>query len=257
MTEKHPNPTSMTDRSRVGSLLAVSIVVAGARSSSCARGDCGDRSRAVWRLSCSGAALGCRFVRGALSRSSLVGPGQRPCLATRRSRISAITDAVTVLPNAHPGRGRSVGHFSRAAPGQFSRASKSARVVAELAVAASQLARVGDGGTELAAAALAMLVVAVLVAARRGYLAKRRGPDPASSAPDGAQMTGSQVLRLVEDPSSDVERSGVQRDVAEPLHAVADPVAAELEAALALRRTGADAKALRRALRRIEELLDE
>ena len=37
----------------------------------------------------------------------------------------------------------------------------------------------------------------------------------------------------------------------------ADPVAAELEAALALRRTGADPKALRRALRRIEELLDE
>ena len=38
---------------------------------------------------------------------------------------------------------------------------------------------------------------------------------------------------------------------------VADPVAVELEAALALRRTGADPKALRRALRRIEELLDE
>jgi hypothetical protein len=37
----------------------------------------------------------------------------------------------------------------------------------------------------------------------------------------------------------------------------ADPVLTELEAALALRRTGADAKTLRRALRRIEELLDE
>jgi hypothetical protein len=49
----------------------------------------------------------------------------------------------------------------------------------------------------------------------------------------------------------------VQRVDAEPLQAVADPVAAELEAALALRRTGADAKALRRALRRIGELLDE
>jgi len=36
-----------------------------------------------------------------------------------------------------------------------------------------------------------------------------------------------------------------------------DPVAAELEAALAMRQAGADAKALRRALRRIEELLDE
>jgi hypothetical protein len=54
-----------------------------------------------------------------------------------------------------------------------------------------------------------------------------------------------------------VERSGAQGDVAEPLQAVADPVAAELEAVLEMRRSGADAKALRRALRRIEELLDE
>jgi hypothetical protein len=54
-----------------------------------------------------------------------------------------------------------------------------------------------------------------------------------------------------------VDRSGVQRVAAEPLQAVADPVAAELEAALELRRAGADPKALRRALRRIEELLDE
>jgi len=54
-----------------------------------------------------------------------------------------------------------------------------------------------------------------------------------------------------------VERSEVQRDAAEPLQTVADPVAAELEAVLAMRRSGADAKALRRALRRIEELLDE
>ena len=37
----------------------------------------------------------------------------------------------------------------------------------------------------------------------------------------------------------------------------ADPVLAELEAAPALYRAGANAKALRRALRRIEELLDE
>jgi citrate lyase beta subunit len=37
----------------------------------------------------------------------------------------------------------------------------------------------------------------------------------------------------------------------------ADPVLAELEAAVALCRAGADAKALRRALRRIEELLNE
>jgi hypothetical protein len=41
------------------------------------------------------------------------------------------------------------------------------------------------------------------------------------------------------------------------LAVIADPVAAELEAALALRRSGADPKALRRALRWIEELLDE
>jgi hypothetical protein len=34
-------------------------------------------------------------------------------------------------------------------------------------------------------------------------------------------------------------------------------VLTELEAALAMRRAGGDAKALRRALRRIEELLDE
>jgi hypothetical protein len=54
-----------------------------------------------------------------------------------------------------------------------------------------------------------------------------------------------------------VDRSGVQRDAAEPLQTVADPVVAELASALALRRAGADPKALRRALRRIEELLDE
>ena len=54
-----------------------------------------------------------------------------------------------------------------------------------------------------------------------------------------------------------MDRSGTQRDAAEPLQAVADPVAAELEAALELRRTGADPKALRRALRRVQELLDE
>jgi hypothetical protein len=70
-------------------------------------------------------------------------------------------------------------------------------------------------------------------------------------------MTQSRALRLVDGASSAVERSGVQRDAAEPLQVVADPVAAELEAALALRRTGAAPKALRRALRRIEELLDE
>jgi hypothetical protein len=54
-----------------------------------------------------------------------------------------------------------------------------------------------------------------------------------------------------------VDRSGPQRDDAKSLQTVADPIAAELEAALVLRRSGADPKALRRALRRIEELLDE
>jgi hypothetical protein len=54
-----------------------------------------------------------------------------------------------------------------------------------------------------------------------------------------------------------VERSGTQPDAAAPLQTVADPVAAELETALALRRAGADPKALRRALHKIEQLLDE
>jgi len=70
-------------------------------------------------------------------------------------------------------------------------------------------------------------------------------------------MTQSRALRLVEGTGNVVERSGTQRDAAEPLQTVADPVAAELEAVLELRRSGADAKVLRRALRRIEELLDE
>jgi hypothetical protein len=70
-------------------------------------------------------------------------------------------------------------------------------------------------------------------------------------------MTQSRALRLVDDASSAVERSGVQRDAAEPLQVVADPVAAALEAALAMRLAGAEPKALRRVLRRIEELLDE
>ena len=67
----------------------------------------------------------------------------------------------------------------------------------------------------------------------------------------------SRALRLVDGITNAVERSGAQRDAAEPLQTVADPVAAAIEAALALRRAGADPKALRRALRRIEELLDE
>jgi hypothetical protein len=67
----------------------------------------------------------------------------------------------------------------------------------------------------------------------------------------------SRALRLVEGTTNAVDRSGPQRAAAEPLQGVADPVAAELEAALALRRSGADPKTLCRALRRIEERLDE
>jgi len=86
---------------------------------------------------------------------------------------------------------------------------------------------------------------------------RRRESNPANDALHDAPVVESRALRLVDRTTSAVERSGTQRDAAEPLQNVADPVAAELEAALAMRRTGADAKALRRALRRIEELLDE
>jgi hypothetical protein len=89
----------------------------------------------------------------------------------------------------------------------------------------------------------------------RTYLS--RCPSSKADALDDAPMTQSRGLRLVDGASSTLERSGVQRDAAEPLQVVADPVAVELEAVLALRRSGADPKALRRALRRIEELLDE
>jgi hypothetical protein len=53
------------------------------------------------------------------------------------------------------------------------------------------------------------------------------------------------------------EHRGETADRSEAATTAADPVIAELEAALAMRLAGADAKALRRVLRRIEELLDE
>jgi len=56
---------------------------------------------------------------------------------------------------------------------------------------------------------------------------------------------------------SGAEHHGASADRSEPATAAADPVIAELEAALAMRLAGADPKALRRVLRRIEELLDE
>lgn len=53
------------------------------------------------------------------------------------------------------------------------------------------------------------------------------------------------------------EHRGETADRSEAATAAADPVIAELEAALAMRLAGADAKALRRVLRRIDELVDE
>jgi hypothetical protein len=61
------------------------------------------------------------------------------------------------------------------------------------------------------------------------------GPRPGRFCARWRSSYGSRALRLVDGATSEVE----------------------LEAALAMRRTGADAKSLRRALRRIEELLDE
>jgi hypothetical protein len=54
-----------------------------------------------------------------------------------------------------------------------------------------------------------------------------------------------------------VEHRGETADRSEAATAAADPVVPELEAALAMRLAGADPKALRRVLRRVEELLDE
>jgi hypothetical protein len=56
---------------------------------------------------------------------------------------------------------------------------------------------------------------------------------------------------------SGAEHRGATADRSEPATAAADPVLAELEAALAMRLAGAEPKVLRRVLRRIEELLDE
>jgi hypothetical protein len=65
-------------------------------------------------------------------------------------------------------------------------------------------------------------------------------------------VRGERVLRLVDRAPSVAEHHG-----ASAVLVTADPVIAELEGALALRRSGAEAKTLRRALRRIEEMLDE
>jgi hypothetical protein len=65
-----------------------------------------------------------------------------------------------------------------------------------------------------------------------------------------------EVLAMPAAPSV-TEHRGAPADRSEFATGGADPVLAELEAALKMRSAGADAKALRRALRRIEELLDE
>jgi hypothetical protein len=75
-----------------------------------------------------------------------------------------------------------------------------------------------------------------------------------------AQDAGVRALQVVPDPtlgSTGAGPPGAPTACSEPAIAASDPVAVELEAALAMRQAGADAKALRRALRRIEELLDE
>ena len=83
-------------------------------------------------------------------------------------------------------------------------------------------------------------------------MAERTGLEDADDGTARHSMRGEGVLRLVDGASGITEQPG-----APSVLVTADPVVAELEGALALRRCGADAKTLRRALRRIEELLDE
>lgn len=70
---------------------------------------------------------------------------------------------------------------------------------------------------------------------------------------------GKEVREVASVPAapSVAEYHGASADRSELATAGADPVIAELEAALAMRLAGADAKTLRRVLRWIEELLDE
>jgi hypothetical protein len=83
-------------------------------------------------------------------------------------------------------------------------------------------------------------------------LAERTGLEDADDGALRCSTRGERSLRLVDGAPSVTEQHG-----APTVLMTADPVVAELEAALALRRAGAEAKILRRALRRIEELLDE
>jgi len=83
-------------------------------------------------------------------------------------------------------------------------------------------------------------------------LAERTGLEDADNGTLRQTTRRGGSLRLVDGAPSVAEHHGV---AAVPV--TADPVVAELDAALVLRRSGAEAKVLRRALRRIEELLDE
>jgi hypothetical protein len=83
-------------------------------------------------------------------------------------------------------------------------------------------------------------------------LAERTGLEDAADGAWRRSTRGEGALRLVDGAPAVTEQHG-----APSVLVTADPVVAELERALALRRDGADAKTLRRALRRIEELLDE
>jgi len=83
-------------------------------------------------------------------------------------------------------------------------------------------------------------------------LAERTGLEDADDGTGRCSIHGEGALRLVNGAPSVTEQHG-----APSVAVTADPVVAELEGALVLRRSGAAAKTLRRALRRIEELLDE
>jgi hypothetical protein len=83
-------------------------------------------------------------------------------------------------------------------------------------------------------------------------LAERTGLEGADDDTPRRCLRGDREVRTVDGAPRVAEHQGVPG-----VPVTADPVVAELEAALVLRRSGADPRTLRRALRRIEELLDE
>jgi hypothetical protein len=77
-----------------------------------------------------------------------------------------------------------------------------------------------------------------------------------STSPDGPRARPQAIVAVAAAPGvADARPSSA--DGSEAATPYAELIAAELESALALCRAGADPKTLRRALRRIEELLDE